>query len=101
MKFKNIIRILSGSRSCETIIFSGFFLLLNSFMTFNYSYFITSFSSIFCESIFLDFILITCSVRCVCNRCACLVLMIIIRQIIWPPCVGQTLLLFICVRESL
>ena len=29
MKFKNILRILSGPRSCETIIFNRSFLLLN------------------------------------------------------------------------
>ena len=52
MKFKIILRILPGPRSCETIIFSGCFLLLNFFMTFNYSYFFTSSSLIFCKSIF-------------------------------------------------
>ena len=51
MKFKNILRILSGSRSCETIIFSGLF-TCEFFMTFNYSYFFTPFLLIFCKSFF-------------------------------------------------
>ena len=51
MKFKNILRILSGSKSCETIIFSGCFFYFWFFMTFNYLYFLTPFSLIFCKSI--------------------------------------------------
>ena len=52
MKFKNILRILSGSGSCETIIFSGCFFTSEFFMTFNYSYFFTPSSLIFFKSIF-------------------------------------------------
>ena len=62
MKFKNILRILSGSRSCDPIILSGCFFTSEFFMPFNYSYFFTPSSLIFCKSIFLDFILMTCSV---------------------------------------
>ena len=49
MKFKNFIRILPGSSSCETTIFNGCFLIL-IFMAFNYFYFFTP-SLIFCKSI--------------------------------------------------
>ena len=52
MKFKSILRILSGSRSCETIIFSGCFFASDFFVTFNYSYFLNPFSLIFCKSNF-------------------------------------------------
>ena len=69
MKFKNIVRILSGLRSCETIIFNGCFLLLIFFMTFSYSFFFTPSSLIFCKSFFKFFILMTCSVsHHICNR---------------------------------
>ena len=51
MKFKNTLRIFSGSRSCETIIFSWCFFTSEFFMTFNYLYFFTP-SLIFSKSIF-------------------------------------------------
>ena len=35
-KFKNILRIMSGSRSCKTFIFSGCFFTSEIFVTFNY-----------------------------------------------------------------
>ena len=49
MKFRNILRILSGSRSCETI--KRVFFTSDFFMTFNYSYFFTPSFLIFCQSI--------------------------------------------------
>ena len=52
MKVKNILRIFSGLRSCETIIFSGCFFTSEFFMTFNYSSFFTPSFLIFCKSIF-------------------------------------------------
>ena len=52
MKFKNILRILSGSRSCETFNFSGCFLNSVFFMTFNYSCSFSSSFLIFSKSIF-------------------------------------------------
>ena len=58
MKFKKILRILSGSRSVEQLFLAGVFSTSEFFMTFNYSYFVTPSSLIFCKSIFLDFILI-------------------------------------------
>ena len=60
MKSKNILRILSSSRSCETIIFSGCFFTSDFIMTFNYSYFFTPSSLIFCNSIlrfYFDYLL--------------------------------------------
>ena len=52
VKFKNILRILPGSRPCETIIFSGCLITSEFFMIFNYSYFFTPSSLILCKSIF-------------------------------------------------
>ena len=48
MNFKNILRILSGSRSCETNIFNGCFFTSE----FNYSYFFTPSNLMICKSIF-------------------------------------------------
>ena len=52
MKFKNILKILLDSRSCETNIFSGCVFTSEFFMTFNYSYFFAPTSLVFYESIF-------------------------------------------------
>ena len=77
-KIKNILRILSGSRSCETIIFIGRLFTSEFSMTFNYSYFFTPSSLRFCKSI-VRFYIMTCSLsHHICNRCAFLALMIII-----------------------
>ena len=51
MKFKYILRILSGSNSCETIIFNGCVFTSEFFITFIYSFFTPS-SLIFCKSSF-------------------------------------------------
>ena len=69
MKFINILRILTGSRSRETIIFSGCLFTSEFFMTFDYSYFFTTSSLIFSNSIFRFYFddlfcsLIICSVH--------------------------------------